>query len=204
MDVQDRLNELTAMVRSAKAMPMSASCLVNRAQMLEILERMRKTLPANLHDAQALLTDREAVLADARRQGQAIVEAARTERDRLIEQTEVLVAARARGATVTAEARAESSRLLADSDGYVDRRLAEFEVVLAQLAAQVNNGRRRLATRAEAGLAPAAETEDEAAHGAAPRDDERPEGAPGSASSPDLEVFDQQGPTAAGVSLPAR
>src|SRR5450631_2269640 len=165
MDVQDRLNELTAMVRSAKAMPMSASCLVNRAQMLEILERMRKTLPANLHDAQALLTDREAVLADARRQGQAIVEAARTERDRLIEQTEVLVAARARGATVTAEARAESTRLLADSDGYVDRRLAEFEVVLAQLAAQVNNGRRRLATRAEAGLAPAAETEDEAAHG---------------------------------------
>jgi hypothetical protein len=204
MDVQDRLNELTAMVRTAKAMPMSASCLVNRAEMLEILERMRKTLPANLHDAQALLTDREAVLAEARQQGEAIVEAARAERDQLIEQTDVLVAARARAATVTSESRAESTRLLVDADGYVDRKLEQFEVVLGQLTSQVSNGRLRLATRAETDRAWAGASEDEAAHGAAGRDDERPEAAPGSDTGPDQEVFDPQRPTTAEVPMPAR
>ena len=204
MDVQDRLNELTAMVRSAKTMPMSASCLVNRAEMLEILERMRKTLPANLHDAQALLTDREAVLADARQQGEAILQAARNERDQLIEQTDVLVAARARAGAMTTQAQAESARLMADADGYVDRKLAQFEVVLGQRASQVSNGRLRLATRAEADAADPAQSHAEQAAGSAGPDDDRPQGAVESGSSPDLEGLDQQGPTGAGLSLPVR
>jgi hypothetical protein len=48
VDVHDRLNELTATVRSAKAMAMSASCLANRAEMLDILQRLRAELPASL------------------------------------------------------------------------------------------------------------------------------------------------------------
>jgi hypothetical protein len=204
MDVQDRLNELTAMVRSAKAMPMSGSCLVNRADMLEILERMRKTLPANLHDAQVLLTDREAVLADARQQGQAIVAAAHNERDQLIEQSDVLVAARARAAAVTTQAQAESARLLAEADGYVDAKLAHFEVVLGQLSLQVSNGRQRLATRAEADLGDPSQAHEEGAAGPAGLDDDLRQGAGESGSSPGMEGLDQQGPTGAGLSLPVR
>ena len=81
MVVHERLNELTAMVRNAKAMPMSASCLVNRAEMLEILDRLRQELPANLHHAQALLSDREAVLAAGRQEAERILEGARGERE---------------------------------------------------------------------------------------------------------------------------
>ena len=204
MDVQDRLNELTAMVRSAKAMPMSGSCLVNRAEMLEILERMRKTLPSNLHDAQALLADRGAVLAQARQQAQAMLQAAHNERDQLIEQSDVLVAARARAAAATTKAQTESARLLAEADGYVDAKLAHFEVVLGQLASQVSNGRQRLATRAEADLADPSQAHDEGAASPAGLDDDLPQGAAPSASSPGLQGSDRQGPIGAGVSLPVR
>jgi ElaB/YqjD/DUF883 family membrane-anchored ribosome-binding protein len=149
MEVHDRLNELTATVRSAKAMPMSGSCLVKRAEMLDILERMRKALPANLHDAQALLSDREAVLAEAREQAEHILAGARAEREQLIEASEILVAARQRAGEVATEAQAKSTRLLADADQYVDRKLAEFEVFLGELSSQVNNGRMRLTARRE-------------------------------------------------------
>jgi len=153
MDVHDRLNQLTATVRSAKTMPMSASCLVNRAEMLDILERLHDELPADLDQADAVLSEREAVLAAGSEQVERILEDARREREQLIEQTDVLVAARARAATVALESRAESTRLLADADDYVDRKLAEFEVLLGQLASQVNNGRLRLTARREADLA---------------------------------------------------
>jgi hypothetical protein len=153
MDVHDRLNQLTATVRSAKTMPMSASCLVNRAEMLDILERLHDELPADLDQADAVLSEREAVLAAGREQVERILEDARREREQLIEQTDVLVAARARAATVALVSRAESTRLLADADDYVDRKLAEFEVLLGQLASQVNNGRLRLTARREADLA---------------------------------------------------
>lgn len=153
MDVHDQLDQLAATVRSAKAMPMSATCLVNRAEMLEALERVRAVLPVDLDQADALLSDREAVVAAGHEEAERILAAALAEREQLIEQADVLVAARERAAAVAVQARAEATRLLADADDYVDRKLGEFEVVLGQLGSQVNNGRERLAARREADLA---------------------------------------------------
>src|SRR5450631_2128859 len=132
---------------------MSATCLVNRAEMLELLERLREELPADLDHADALLSDREAVLAAGRAEAEAILQDARGEREQLIEQTDILAAARLRADTVTTQARAESALLLADADDYVDRKLSEFELFLGQLTSQVNNGRLRLTFRREADLA---------------------------------------------------
>jgi cell division septum initiation protein DivIVA len=165
VDVHDRLNQLTAMVRGAKAMPMSASCLVNRAEMLEQLQRLREELPANLDHADALLSEREAVLAAAREEAGRILEGARGERAQLIQQSDVLVSARARAAAMTTQARGESARLLGDADDYVDRKLSEFEVFLGQVGSQVNNGRLRLTVRREADLARFQEEEPDAVPG---------------------------------------
>jgi hypothetical protein len=153
VNVHDRLDELTETVSGAKAMPLSATCLVNRAEMLELLERLREELPADLDHADALLSEREAVLAAGRQEADAILEGARREREKLIEQADVLAAARTRAVKLTTDARAESTRLLADADDYVDRKLSEFEVFLSQIASQVNNGRLRLTFRREADLA---------------------------------------------------
>jgi len=195
VNVHDRLNELTATVGGAKAMPMSASCLVNRAEMLELLERLREELPANLDHADALLSEREAVLAAGRQEAEAILEGARGERERLIEQTDVQAAARLRATRVTSQARAESTRLLADADDYVDRKLSEFEDLLGQLTSQVNNGRLRLTFRREADLA-RFQGDDQGAVG----DQEGlPDTFAESGAVTDGEVADRQGPATADV-----
>ena len=153
MDIHDQLGQLEALVRGAKAMPMSASCLVNRTETLEAIERLRDVLPTDLDHADAVLADRDAVMAAGHEQAERLLAGARAEREELIEQSDVLLAARERAAMVTTEAEAEATRLLADADDYVDRKLAEFEVVLSQLGAQVSNGRERLLARREADLA---------------------------------------------------
>ena len=152
MDVHDLLNEITVSVRDAKGMPMSASCLVNRAEMLQALERLRDALPVSLDHADALLHDRDAVLSSGREEAERLLAAAHAQREELLEQTDVVVAARERADEVAKQARAEATRLLADADDYVDRKLGEFEVVLGQLGSQVNNGRERLAARRAADL----------------------------------------------------
>jgi len=153
LDVHDQLNEITATVRAAKAMPMSASCLVNRGELLEALEQLRDALPVSLDHADALLSDRDAVLTSGRDEAARLLEAARAEREQMLETTEVVVAAGERARDVVTQAKAEATRLLADADDYVDRKLGEFEVVLGQLGSQVNNGRERLAMRRAADLA---------------------------------------------------
>jgi hypothetical protein len=218
MDVHDQLNELATIVRGAKTMPLSTSCLVNRAEMLDVLERLRDQLPAALDQADALLSERDAVLAAGREQAERLMEGARAEREQLIEQTDVLVAARARAATVTTAAReestrlraeaddyvvgklAESTRLLTDADDYVDRKLAQLEVVLGQLGSQVKNGRLRLTARREADLARLQES----AQGTAHEQDVAPQARSEPQMTSEPEAGDLRGTGAADASVGAR
>lgn len=55
MDVQKKLDEIVEAVGSARSMPMSASCVVNRAELLAMLEEVRQALPGSLAQAQELL-----------------------------------------------------------------------------------------------------------------------------------------------------
>lgn len=147
MDVHDKLDELVRLVEDARAMPMSASALVNRAEVLELLAELGQLMPEQLDQADLLLADREAVVEQGRAEAARLVALAEAEHDRLVEETEVVRAARERAQIVENDAKAEAERLLAEADDYVDRKLGEFEIALDKLAAQVRRGREHLAAR---------------------------------------------------------
>jgi cell division septum initiation protein DivIVA len=147
MDVHLKLDEITRVVQDARAMPMSASCLVNREEVLGLLEELRAMLPEQLQQADDLLSDRAAVVGAGRDAATRLVNQARAEHDRLVEDQAVVVGARERASAIVSEANAESTRLLSDADDYVDRKLAEFEIALDKLSQQVVRGRARLGAR---------------------------------------------------------
>jgi hypothetical protein len=93
VDVQERLDELTVMVEDAKSMPLSASCVLNRSQLLDIIEEIRQLLPESVYRADELLADREAVVLDGRREADRILEQARAQADRMVSEHEVYLAA---------------------------------------------------------------------------------------------------------------
>ena len=57
MEIHETLDELVQALESARAVPMSASCMVNRSEMLALLDKARRQLPADLTKADALLAD---------------------------------------------------------------------------------------------------------------------------------------------------
>ena len=73
MDVHDKLDQITALMEDARAMPMSASALVNRAEVIGLLDELRDLLPEQLHHADLLLSDREAVVEQGRSQAEQLV-----------------------------------------------------------------------------------------------------------------------------------
>src|SRR5919204_4649275 len=94
MDIDGRLQQITEIVEEAKAMPLSSSVLVNREEMLELLEAARAELPEEIKQARWIVKDREELLAKGRRDAEAVVERAQQERARLISEEEVVRAAR--------------------------------------------------------------------------------------------------------------
>nr|WP_205615103.1 cell division initiation protein [Streptomyces harenosi] len=125
-------------------MPMSASCVVNRAELLSLLEEVRAALPDSLARAQELIGDREQMVAQARQEAERIIESAHAERGSLISGTEVARRSQAEADRILAEARQEAEEIRAEADEYVDSKLANFEVVLTKTLGSVGRGREKL------------------------------------------------------------
>ncbi|MDB1089623.1 ATP synthase F0 subunit B [Streptomyces sp. ACA25] len=144
MDVQQKLDEIAASVEGAKAMPMSASCVINRKDLLARIEELREALPGSLAQAREVLGDREQVVAEAQQEARRIVEAAHHERGSLVGGTEIVQQARAEASRILEEARRDAAESKAEADDYVDSKLANFEVVLGKTIGSVDRGRDKL------------------------------------------------------------
>ncbi|GAB2968873.1 MAG TPA: hypothetical protein VKY71_09140 [Actinotalea caeni] len=156
------LDELTDLVTSARAMPMSASALVNRAEVLELIESAKAVLPSQISQADTLIADADAVLDRARREAAKILEKARARAEHLVSEQAVVHAAEQRAEEIVAAAREQAERLAREADDYCDRQLAQFEIDLGAITNQVAAGRARLVERAR-GRAEKAKLAEEAA-----------------------------------------
>ena len=144
MDVQQKLDEITSTVENARSMPMSASIVVNKSELIALLAEVREALPTELAQAQQTVQQGDQVVEGARREAERIVHEAQGERARLISGTEVAMHAQAEADRILAESRSESEEERREADDYVDSKLANFEVVLTKTLGAIGRGRAKL------------------------------------------------------------
>ena len=144
------IEKLAEIVGEARSMPLSSSALVNRQEVLDLIESLRHSLPSEITRARSILKDGEEVLERAGQEAQRVLERARQERERLLSKTEIVQAAAREADRLVAEAESTSKRIRAEAEAYVESKLANFEVVLQKTLQAVERGRQRLAGRLEA------------------------------------------------------
>ena len=148
-EVHTKLAEIGTLVDSARSMPMSASCVVNRADLLTLLTELEGLLPDTISRAQEVLGDKQGVVEEGRREAEQIIAAARAERRRLVETTEVFAEASHEADRLLEEARESAEAMRTEVEDYVDAKLANFEIVLSKTLAAVERGRQKLSGRHE-------------------------------------------------------
>lgn len=148
--LEDLVRQLEDLVRGARNMPLSASALVDRAEVLALIDAIKRSIPEEIARARAVLHDREQLLAAARREGERMLEKARWEREKLLDRAEIVQAASREADRLVTEAETASRQIRHGADEYVESKLATFEVVLQRTLAAVERGRQRLAGRMEA------------------------------------------------------
>jgi cell division septum initiation protein DivIVA len=147
VDVRAKLAEIRRVLEESRSMPMSSSAVVNRGEILAMLNDLESGMDTALADSDRVLGRSDELLEDARREADDILGDARHERDRLVSDTEVYRLARHRADELLATARTEADELRAETDDYVDGRLATFEITLERTIEDVRRGRERLAGR---------------------------------------------------------
>lgn len=145
MDIREQLNQATDMVEQARAVPMSASCIVHRGDLLALLDEIRVGLPEALVQAESVLGRREQVVEEGRLAAENLLAAARQEAADLISQEKIVLQARDEAERVLNDANVEANRIREEAEKYIDARLATLEVILNKTMDAVSRGRARLA-----------------------------------------------------------
>ncbi len=145
MDSIEKLSTAITMVEEARSVPLSASCVVHRAELLEILDEARNSFPQDFAKAQNLLASRDVIVEEGHQSAEQLVAMAREEVARMVEQTAIVQAARDESQRVLDEARTMAERERQEVENYIDSRLATLEVILNKTMDAVSRGRERLA-----------------------------------------------------------
>ena len=144
MDSIEKLNTAIAIVEEARGVPLSASCVVHRGEMLELLEGARDVLPADLSGAEEIITKRDLIIEEGRASAESMIATAREDVARMVEQTSIVQAARDEAQRILDEARDTAEDERREVEAYIDGRLATLEVILNKTMEAVARGRERL------------------------------------------------------------
>lgn len=159
------LDEITVLVENAKSVPLSSSILLNRHELLELLNTAAQMLPSELVEAHNMLQEQakvsnqardkaDRVIAEAREQAKHIIAQAKAQAQRMVSRDSVTVKARQQAAQIVDEAKSKAAKISAGANQYSDATLAEVASQLAavqeyvdQIQVQIDAGRDVLAQR---------------------------------------------------------
>jgi hypothetical protein len=141
------LSTLRELVQNAKAVPMSASCMVNRSETLALIDKAMDALVEDTKEAERVTATSLETLERAQQEAAQIIKAAEEKAVFLAGSTPVMEAAKAKAAELERRSITEAEALRREADAYVDSRIASFEAALQKTMGQVKTMRARLATR---------------------------------------------------------
>jgi F0F1-type ATP synthase membrane subunit b/b' len=144
MDSIEKLSTAISMVEEARGVPLSASCVVHRGEILEVLEGAREYLPADLYEAEKIISDKEKLIEEGRSSAEQLIATAREDVSRMVEQTAIVQSARDEAQRILDDARDVAAQEREEVEAYIDGRLATLEVILNKTMEAVARGRERL------------------------------------------------------------
>ena len=155
------LRRVSDMISGARPMPLSSSVMINKDEVLELLDEALSRLPDELRAARWLLKEREEFLSKTRRDADDILDAARARAERMVQRTEVVKAAELRARQTVEAADDEARRLRLECEDYCDQKLASFEIVLERTLKTVAAGRTKLQGNPLSGESPVVELDED-------------------------------------------
>ena len=126
----ETVDELTTVIENARSVPMSASCMVPRDHLLDLLDDLRESLPEDVQAAGAIVEQRTEILQQAQAEAERLTGRTRGESEQLLGQArrqreEILGTARRQRDEIVAQAQADAEQLLADAEAEAARLVEE-------------------------------------------------------------------------------
>ena len=127
MDVLYLIDRLEELVARAFHVPMGSGVVVHRQRLLDLIDRMRVAMPADIREAREVLQKQEEVLAQAQEEAGRIIARAQAELEERLKDEAVVKAAEERAQQIVSEGEERAQALVRDGEAQARERLDEAE-----------------------------------------------------------------------------
>ena len=136
MNVSSLLDELDEMIDSAWNMPLSGG--------KEIVDKIRSSLPQEIRQAKAIVSDRSQIIADAKREAETVVRVAEERARVMVNQDEIVRQAQARGSELLSQSQTKAREIRRAANEYVDDLMKRTDEQMTANLAELRKTRQNL------------------------------------------------------------
>lgn len=152
MDVLHLIDRLEELVAEARRMPIGQGVVVDRRRILELVDQMRSAVPWEVKQAQEIVAEKEALLEEARREGEGIVARAEMDAQAKMDDTEIVKAAEREAKDISMRAEQRAQALLDETQENVTAKLRQAESSATQQMDEADRYALEMLRRLEAQL----------------------------------------------------
>ncbi|HZP25701.1 MAG TPA: hypothetical protein VFB90_01510 [Dehalococcoidia bacterium] len=116
MDILHLIDRLEEMAAEARKLPVGSGVVMNRQRLLDLVDRMRVSVPAEVYTATEVLQRRDEVLAQAQEEATRLVALAQAEVEKRLEQDDLVKAAEERAQRLMREARDRAEEMVREAE----------------------------------------------------------------------------------------
>jgi len=144
MDILHLVDRLEELFNNSRAIPLTHNVIVDEDKFLDIIDQMRISIPEEVKKAQEVFTKKDRYMAQAQEEATRTLQLARDKASDLIDKEALVSDAKRRADQILDQARVEADNIRAGADQYAQESLLNLEHAMEQLLTQVRNGVRLL------------------------------------------------------------
>ena len=129
MDGLELLDELEEVIAQGASVPFSGRCILERDELMDIVQDLKLKLPDDLKQAKWIKEDRQRILNEAQTEADDIIKAANEKGISMINEHEITQQAMEQARQMIDKAKAEAKEIIDSSYNYADRLLETVEKV---------------------------------------------------------------------------
>ena len=115
MELQNLIEELEEIVENATKVPLSSKCMIDREEVLEIIQQFRLNYPEEIKQAQWVKKERERILNESRQEASNIIEAANQKVVQMVNETEIIKIAKTKADEIVKEAEMQGDQIVEEA-----------------------------------------------------------------------------------------
>lgn len=143
-DIEALLIRMEEAVSTARSVPFSDNCMVDREEMLLLLSMIREGLPSELKQARWLLQQNKQLIAEARKEAENIMRETESRMARMVDEHEITQQARQQAAEILDNAEQNSRQIRSGAMDYAKNILGTVEEDLTEMLVTLQRNKKTL------------------------------------------------------------